>query len=432
MVEPSPMSKRRLQRLVFPLLLIVLVAGAIELLSFIVYRLAVGAFFSYGQDAASRRALIAERVTDDTLPITAAVESASVGRMNGQVIHPYLGYVMQPVELENQLAIGPWGFHVLKSAPPPRDDAYRIGVLGGSVAFLFSFTGAPPLIEALEGAPLLEGRPIEIVSLALGGMKQPQQLMTTAWMLSVGERFDLIVNIDGFNEVAFGGENARRGVYPAFPRNWSLRVSDITGLDEIRALGRASAWSGFRRRAAGFFDHAVLSASVTANLIWRLVDRAMSDRQATAEALVAARASDGLGYIATGPGYRFEDDDAMYTDVAGHWARASIALDRLCRGYGIRYVHLLQPNQYVPDSKPMGARERARAFDPEYPSRGAVLQGYPKLREAAERLRAEGVDFHDLTGMFRDERRAVYSDTCCHFNRLGNALMAKRLAAILR
>ena len=47
---------------------------------------------------------------------------------------------------------------------------------------------------------VLSGRKIDIVRLALPGQKQPQQLMTLAWVQSLGAEFDIVVNLDGYNE----------------------------------------------------------------------------------------------------------------------------------------------------------------------------------------------------------------------------------------
>lgn len=437
------MAGRRVQKLLFALLLALLVVVMIEALSFAVYRLAVGSFFGYGKDAMARARLLTGDASDMTPGAAAAADAAPssgdagepawrIGTMANEVLHPFIGYVQQPSGKASSLEVGPWGFLERSPKPPPAANAYRIGIVGGSVAFLFSFKGEQRLVEQLAGADSVAGRPVEVTSLALGGMKQPQQLMTVAWLLSAGERYDMIVNIDGFNEVAFGAENARRGVYPAFPRNWSLRVGPIEGLAALESLGRASALSRMRREIAAAFDGGIAARTVTGNLIWRLLDRAVADRIAEAEENVAASVSKGLGFQETGPPFVAADDEQLYRAVAGHWARASIALDRLCRGHGIRYIHLLQPNQYVPDSKPMGAEERALAFDPEHIRREAVLAGYPQLLAEAESLRRAGVDFHDLTQMLAKVRKPAYSDTCCHLNQFGNELMAERLAEALR
>lgn len=424
------MARRRSPKLLFSLLLVLLVVSGIEALSFVVYRLAVGTFFRTGSDRLARTALIAE----DPAQLASLAASEPVwraGSMANELVHPFLGYVQRHSSRTGSLEVGPWGFHQRIDAPPAAEGAYRIGVVGGSVAFIFSFKGQDRLRQQLAGSPAIDGRPVEVVSLALGGMKQPQQLMTVAWMLSVGERFDAIVNIDGFNEVAFGAENARNGVYPAFPRNWWLRVGNIQGLDELEAIGRVAAWSRNRRRLAAAFDGSPIVRTITGNLVWRLLDRAVSDRVVAAEADLAAKAASGLSYRETGPPFEHAADHALYASVAGHWQRASVALERLCRGYGIRYIHLLQPNQYVPDSKPMGAEERAQAFDPEHKRREAVLGGYPQLLKAAPALIEADVDFHDLTRLFADVRTPAYSDTCCHLNQFGNDGMADYLAEVI-
>jgi len=43
-------------------------------------------------------------------------------------------------------------------------------------------------------------------------------------------------------------------------------------------------------------------------------------------------------------------------------------------------------------------------------------------------LRDNGINFVDLTDIFADESRTVYSDICCHVNELGADLIAERVA----
>ena len=62
---------------------------------------------------------------------------------------------------------------------------------------------------------------------------------------------------------------------------------------------------------------------------------------------------------------RVADDEAMYLDYVEVWARASLEMELLCAGYGIRYLHFLQPNQYLPGSKTLTDEERARRYDPD-------------------------------------------------------------------
>lgn len=86
-----------------------------------------------------------------------------------------------------------------------------VGIFGGSVARQCCDQGAPRLAALLEWSPRFAGR--EVVPLCLGheGYKQPEQLLVLAYLLSLGQQFDLVINIDGFNEVALGTYNNDRG-----------------------------------------------------------------------------------------------------------------------------------------------------------------------------------------------------------------------------
>jgi hypothetical protein len=107
-------------------------------------------------------------------------------------------------------------------------------------------------------------------------------------------------------------------------------------------------------------------------------------------------------------------------------------MQALCDANGILYLHCLQPNQYDLESKPLSARERREAFEEESPYRPLVEEGYPLLREAGRELQAQGVAFHDMSGLFVDVTGTLYVDNCCHFNGDGNAILAEALARAAR
>src|SRR5262249_14711508 len=109
--------------------------------------------------------------------------------------------------------------------------------------------------------------------------------------------------------------------------------------------------------------------------------------------------------------------------LADVWERSSLAMAHLCRAAGIRYVHALQPNQYVPGSKRLTEDERRIAFDPDVADTKRVENGYPLLLERGAELRDRGVDFLDLTMLYKDEADAIYTDKCCHVNQHGAEMM---------
>jgi hypothetical protein len=103
-------------------------------------------------------------------------------------------------------------------------------------------------------------------------------------------------------------------------------------------------------------------------------------------------------------------------------------MHHLATAYGITYLHFLQPNQYVPGSKPMGSQEMRMAFNENHRCRQHVLAGYPLLIEEGQQLASAGVSFHDLTRLFAQAETPIYIDTCCHYNETGQKLLAAAAA----
>jgi hypothetical protein len=105
-----------------------------------------------------------------------------------------------------------------------------------------------------------------------------------------------------------------------------------------------------------------------------------------------------------------------------------LQLHLIARSRGIKYFHFLQPNQYLPGSKPLSGVELKTAFNEEHDSRPHVAEGYPLLIAAGKRLQNEGVHFHDLTQIFAATKDPIYRDSCCHVNGEGNRMLAAAMA----
>jgi hypothetical protein len=348
---------------------------------------------------------------------------------DGRLLHPYLGYVMDPRlaapgvaragldRLSVELGFPRNRAPVIQAPDPSRA---VIALFGGSVADILAVAGAEALRAALAETPAFRGRELVLLSLAAPGYKQPQALMTLNYMLALGAHFDAVVNLDGVNDLALpAAELEPLGVASFYPRGWYTRAADL-GPELRLAVGRIAVLEELRRGAADFFSHAPWRWSRTAGLVWSLADRRLAARVAAAEQAVLA-APRGRDAQAQGP--RLEDGADDGSRVALVWQRSSLQMARLCAGLGIAYFHFLQPNQYVPDSKPLGDAERRLAFREDSPMREPVSEGYALLREAGAELAAEGVAFQDLSGVFREVEEPVYADDCCHLNARGNRLL---------
>ena len=305
------------------------------------------------------------------------------------------------------------------------DDTVIVAILGGSVAGGFAGPGVPELERRLQELPRFAGRRFVFVPLALAGYKQPQQLMALSWLLSLGGEFDLVINLDGFNEVALHPvENARTGTFAGFPRQWHYQLAELPQrpLDEL-AYQRVQ-----RTRLAEQHSLPLMRHSVLGNFVWRLRDSQAAAEVHQAQAALAELGAAQSSFAQTGPQHAYADEAEMMRHLALIWREASLQLHRLSRANGSEYYHFLQPNQYVPGSKPLSPRELRVAFDPEHPYRRGVEAGYPLLVEAGAELAGQGVAFFDLSRLFENVEESVYSDDCCHFKRLGYQLIAEAMA----
>jgi hypothetical protein len=410
-------------------LLAACLAGALflEIAGSLTYRAVRGRIFSRSE---IRERLTARRFAEDG---TGGAEASKDETPPDQavVLHPFFGFVINPTAK----GVNEFGFFRREPLVKRSPDKRTVIFFGGSVADQVFYLGQPALLEALQQRPDFQGRAIEILTTAVGGYKQPQQLMILAYLLSRGAEYDVVVNLDGFNEIDSSMDNIATGVNPYFPHTWKLHAR--LGLDREASvlLGRIEVLRDERERLRRWFDRPLLRSAAFSLALWDFLDRAreaeIHRRTAQLEAMLDDERED-LPPQVQGPPYEYENDEAFYRDMADFWASASLHMARLCELHGIAYVHLLQPNQYLPGSKKLTDEELEVAYDDRYTGIERVPVAYPILIERGGELRERhGVNFVDLTRMFADESRTVYNDFCCHVNKLGAELMARRVAAAI-
>ena len=100
----------------------------------------------------------------------------------------------------------------------------------------------------------------------------------------------------------------------------------------------------------------------------------------------------------------------------------------LCEARQTRYVHVLQPNQYLSRSKIYSDFEQENCLKRVGTVGRFIPLLYPQMVERGTELAEAGVAFVDLTMVFADSADTLYSDDCCHFNERGYELLAQRIA----
>lgn len=392
-------KRSKAKTIVFWLILLCGVIGTIELMALAAYRIAFNEPFSYDKLQLLRRA--AHEMVRPEFPF---------------VIHPYYGYVFDP----RAGGANKNGFFGSENQIQSADSKKAVvAIIGGSVAVHFASDdfAREALASALKRTGAFHDRDILIVNLANLAFKEPQGLVVINDILSRGGHIDLVIALDGFNEIALpeAFANVGNGISPFYPMQW-WRFAMASTLE-------ARAW------LASIFSQTIPRHSIAANFIWRVADAYLAkfDVNAGRPADPSTRLSnDRRIFLGPGPEYGTRRD--LYMDIAVQWGRSSVLLNNIMAAQGGFYFHFLQPNQYVPGSKVLTEREREDAINPGSHFRKPVEIGYPYLRSMGESLRDAGVWFEDLTAVFADVRQPVYGDKCCHVNKEGNAILGKAIA----
>jgi hypothetical protein len=296
------------------------------------------------------------------------------------LLEPYLAWV--DADMEKRLAEEAGEY-----ARADAKAAFHVIVLGGSEAAVLGREGAEALRASLRRDPSLRDREVRIHAYALEGYKQPQPLMALLVLLAMGHEPDLVLELDGLDDAVLGWSNGRSGVHPLHPSvaRWSKSSGGARSDWELADLFHQTHLAREKARS--------LAGRILSSGIWRsaLLEPLAARRLESLRGAVAACEARAAGYLATRPreaeldGPRFPKDDAGIADtIARGWEEASVSMHALCARRGIEFVHVLEP---MPDQSPSEA----------------VVRVYPRLREAATRLRGRGVRCLDASQLFRGE-----------------------------
>jgi hypothetical protein len=299
------------------------------------------------------------------------------------------------------------------------------------VAAKFFVLEAGELERRLSAIPGLAGRNINLACVAIAGYKQPQQLLAVNYLISLGARIDLLINIDGFNEITLPfNDNYPNGVFVFYPTMWKDLTAGLGDARRRTLIGELTLADGVRTTLTGWFSSAVLDRSMIANLTRVLADNVLSGK--ARQLLDELERSPGtLATFQKGPSNEGSPDE-LRERLAENWAVSSRLVNDLAKSGRFAYVHVLQPNQYVPGSKPLSEREREIAISTTPGVAETTARGYELLAGRIPELKEGGVDFLDATMVFQYVREDLYFDTCCHFNKQGNDILLDAYAFMSR
>ncbi|MBI4550403.1 MAG: hypothetical protein HY714_05710 [Candidatus Omnitrophica bacterium] len=311
----------------------------------------------------------------------------------GAALHPYLGSILEP------------------AAPLPKRAPGKviIGILGGFAASAVCDHDLDAFTEELRKNPLYSGKKIVTVRLAAPLYKQPQQLLLANYLLMSGAEFDILVNIDGLNEVTLApDELLPLGVDPAFPAGWYSRMKILTSPELILSAAKLVRIKQCRAAAARIFGGVPFRYSPVCRLLWERFDRRLKNAASDLNESILAYVPENPDFVSKGSLKPYATEYELYEDLASAWMRSSWFLSNLCTLNGIRYVHILEPNPYLPPAGIALTAAQKIAYDSDRPYKRSAEMAYPILSQSGKKLAARGVRFHDLSTSLSGGQEEIY------------------------
>jgi hypothetical protein len=377
---------------------------------------------------------------DPYRPTLAPIQEGSGDALTAVGLHPYFGPTHRPgipfdlpgelrtAQTDSAVATNNFGFPSRVNYPftKTNDREFVIGIFGGSVGAFFCRIGAARLEQDLRKNPLFGDRELVTLCFSHEGYKQPQQLLVLSYFLSIGQPFDMVINIDGFNEVALGRINDQYGWDISMPSHEHLDA--LVNLINQGTLTPAKVESlarivQYRRRLNEVAERSNRTHLAAVEFVLRhyhdLLRRRYEEERVRFERLPSNPPANSAIHVT--PKVKARSGDAVYEDIAANWRRSSMLMRHLLESHGATYIHVLQPNQYY-STRAFTNDEKKVTFNEGSPFKEGAARGYPFLEKSLDPGTLNGVHIFDAAP------GPVYVDDCCHYTVAGNQLLADFIA----
>ncbi len=366
-------------------------------------------------------------------------------RLTGDRLHPYFGpthgpgirfdipeslrRVQAPAVVTNNFGfVSQYDYPFTKQT----DNQFIVGLFGGSVGVWFCQVGATRLLENLKRNDFFKKKELVPLCLSHEGYKQPQQLLLLAYFLSIGQKFDLVINIDGFNEVALSAINDQRGTDISMPS--AVHLDPLVNLvnqstltpAKLESLAEISRDKQQLNALAERINSARLaSVHFVLERYYRIVEKRYRAELGNFDKLPSNPSESSIIHVT--PSVRVRQGPALFEDVARQWMDSSAMMKEMLASRGVGYFHFLQPNRSS-TQRSFSDSEAQVALSNESPFKESAEKGYPFLVKALASSPLRNRNAFDGTGIFDAEPAPVYVDNCCHYTLGGNEILADFIA----
>lgn len=317
-----------------------------------------------------------------------------------------------------------YGFFACDDYPYTSDNEYIIGILGGSVA---TFWWCMCHEEAEMKLSEKLGRPVKILDFALGAAKEPQQLMILSYFLSIGQKFDMIINLNGYNEVANSLRNFDTQFVYSFPTAYILNpyTTDmnftVANAEIILAQKKMQSISG-RLNFIEDINSRVLHSRFISYLCHRVFNKFHSDLIEKQNKIVGMESTTGNMFLVP------EHDNILDSKkkiklITDLWIMSSKVISDICKSNNILYYEFIQPSQYH-TTKKFTDYEKQYCIDKNWEK---WIIEYPNIINNVLNFHKNDIQMVNLATIFDNEEEEIYVDMCCHVNYLGNSIITDHI-----
>jgi hypothetical protein len=378
-----------------------------------------------------------EKVVEDIERIGIRLDESIVERL-----HPFFGYVLKQGAFTNEklkLKVNRHGFFSLYEYPfvKTNKNQFIVGIFGGSVANNFAVDEYinQRLSKKLKSYPELANKEIIVLNFGNGGYKQPQQLLILNYFLALGQELDLVMNIDGFNEVALSNLNNKAQVEVGMPSIQHLQsLSGLANNVSPEVMSSIVQISENKEQLKSAIDklstcqlalcHAITSLRVKKLLntyqqaVVKYDIQVKNARKDSANSIIYIPKADSV-----------LETTAAFDKMASLWYESSLTMNQVLSSRKIKYLHFVQPNQYYPTKRVFTEKENQIFISKDSPYEKAVKQGYPVLLSKVDDLQKARVNIFNGVNILDSTKETVYKDACCHYNSVGEEILANYISS---
>jgi len=381
-----------------------------------------------------------EPVVEDIERIGIRLDDSTVERL-----HPFFGYVQKQGSFTNKkfnLKVNRNGFFTQQQEYPftkTSKNQFIVGIFGGSVANNLAVEEYKSniLSKKLKSYSEFANQEIVVLNFANGGYKQPQQLLILNYFLALGQEFDLVVNIDGFNEVALSNLNNKSQLDLGMPSVQHIQpltdlANDNLSEEAMTSIVKISENKKQLRTTIDKLQNCQLAlcnavTSIQVRLLLKNYQQAIIKYDQQVKNSKTDPKNSGTVYIPKAD--TVLDDASAFSKIVSMWYESSVMMNQILSTRNIKYLHFVQPNQYYLTQRVFTEKEKQFVLVKDSPYIEGVTKGYPLLLSKVDDLQKAGVNVFSGVNILDNIKETVYKDSCCHYNLVGQEVFAKYVSS---